>query len=176
MRVVFGVSQWLLNAFCQQMQPEYVITVAAGCKLQPKCARQLLHRFERQASAVLVLPDAHIASPMLFNPVTMSQLFMSKYCAALAVPFSSAFGYVSHTSPTCAVVGLSHCAALRWKALPVSALGKFFEGQERAIVTLGPMAANRYAPSPSHCLSGHCSNHRICPSCLDDNMQADDAP
>ncbi len=134
--------QWLLNAFCQQLEPEFVITVAAGCKLQPKCARQLLRRFDRQSSAALVLPDAHIASPQLFNPVLMSQLFLSKYTAALSLPFSSAFGYVSPSSPACHTVGLSHCTGLRWKAMPVGALGKFFEGQERSISTMGPMAAN----------------------------------
>lgn len=134
---------WLLNAFCQQLAPEYVVTLAAGAVPQSNCCARLLEHLAHNPHTAVVFPDTHIPSSSIFHPLIMSQLFLSKLHSAVYAPFHSVVGYVPTTAPVCSVTGLKHCAALRWSNITPAALGHFFEGQVKAIATLGPLHSLR---------------------------------
>lgn len=134
---------WLLNAFCQQLEPTYVVTFVSGVKPEPKCLQSLLCRLDDDDSIAMVIPNVSTTSNTLFSPLAMSQLFLTTFHNSMSSPFHSLFGYVPTVTPSCAVTGPGHCIALRWKSIPPNVLGKFFRSQELPIADLGPMKANR---------------------------------
>ena len=134
---------WLFNAFCQQLQPEYVLAMTVGAVPQKHCTTEFLDSFAAQPATVVLFPDAHIASSSIFHPLVMSQLFFTKMYSAVYAPCNSLFGYVPTGPSVCATTGIKHCAAFRWPGVPSAALGRFFEGQVTPIATLGPIASLR---------------------------------